>query len=197
MNETNESLKQQIADLIDGSYAYIGVKPTDTAQQILDLINEPTEAEKCQICDAKVKKYKSSMNIVITQALIKISRAVYIKAQNKPFTEANDIYISRLPKEIEMTHEERSNISKLRVHGLIAKVKENDEVKRGRWLITRQGWAYLRGEEITNTVTHFRNRVIDRSDDKTTIGEVMTGAEYSNTLETLRQELAKLPEDLQ
>lgn len=197
MNEANESLKQAIANLIDSSYAYIGVKPEETAQQILDLVNEPTEVGKCQICDANVTKYKSTINIVMTNALIKISRAVYIKAQTTAFTEANDIYVSRIPKTIELTHAEKTNLNFVRLHGLIAKVTKDGKVQRGRWLITKRGWAYLRGEAVPATLTHFRNRVISREDETITLLQVMYDGKYSNTLETLRSELAQLPEDLQ
>lgn len=47
----------------------------------------------------------------------------------------------------DLSHSDYANFPKLRYHGLITpgRDKAGNRIK-GRWLITRNGWAYLRGE---------------------------------------------------
>ena len=59
------------------------------------------------------------------------------------------------------THNERSQLSKMRQHGLIVQPKNAEGVKKARhWLITTKGWQFLRGEDIPAKVVVFDNQVL-------------------------------------
>ena len=62
-----------------------------------------------------------------------------------------------------------SNFTKLRFHGLVAKV----DGKRGCWLITARGGQFLRGEiAVPASVKTFRNKVLEHSTDLIHINEL-------------------------
>lgn len=55
-----------------------------------------------------------------------------------------------------------NNWQKLRYHGLIAKTD-----KRGEWLITKNGWAFLRGDiSLPSYVVIGDNRITEHSDER-------------------------------
>lgn len=57
-----------------------------------------------------------------------------------------------------------NNFQKLRYFGLVHHVKDQDgNRKAGRWLITRNGWAFLRGDlAIPDFVMTFRNKIYSK-----------------------------------
>jgi hypothetical protein len=166
--------------------------------KIMDVIQEPDEDGKCQVCEAKILKYNRHLAKVMIFALVKIERGVHMKyAQSHDFTLANNINVSRLPEHIKLTHPERCVLTIMRHHGLVAKVKDDGKIDAGHWLITKKGWSFLRGEAIPEVVTTFRNRVIDHGEEMVTISDVLRGGDYSDTLATLSKELANLPGDLE
>jgi hypothetical protein len=70
-------------------------------------------------------------------------RMLRMAADHVVATGRNDFKKSDLPAQ---NHNEYANFQKLRYHGLIAKVLVSTGKSRDRWLITRRGWAFLRGE---------------------------------------------------
>lgn len=167
--------------------------------KILEAIQEPDEDGKCKVCTANVKRDKHALAKVMCHALIKTARAVHYKMTDygKTFSEANDIRYRHMPGDMALKVDEASNWTKLHFHGLVAMVKAEGAKKRGRWLITKKGWAFLRGEPIPASVTTFRGNIVERDPETTTIKEVLRDSAYSDTLETLQREIATLPEDLQ
>lgn len=190
-NRIEAQLRKHLPTVTPGSFLM-----TTIVDEFAAALTEPDQNNQCVLCQANLEKYNTGISIAMIEALIKISKAVYRKSQTRPFTEANDINVARLPGELELTHVERCSLTMLRHHGLIAKVKEAGKIKLGRWLITKKGWDFLRGEEVPDTVTTFRNSVIDHSITTTTIGDVLRSGNYSTTLETLDRVLAELPKDL-
>lgn len=76
------------------------------------------------------------------------------------------------------------NFPSLRYFGLITPVKDRQTGQpiKGRWLITRNGWAFLRNEyQIHKEVTIKNNTIVNRSDELVSIVEVYRGAEYVQT----------------
>lgn len=129
------------------------------------------QAHRCQHCGASLKAYWHKVTPGLVSALLKINKAVNMKKKN-------DIMIDKLPELIALTHVERCNWQKLRLHGLIARVKEGGEVKRGRWLITRKGHDFLSGHQISESVKSFRNRVVGHSANLITISEALESTPY-------------------
>lgn len=78
------------------------------------------------------------------------------------------------------------NFGALRYHALIAKVRDRNTKKpiKGRWLVTRQGWAFLRGElKISKFVLVKDNHIVPNSHSQQTIGvrDVYYGSEAITT----------------
>ncbi len=81
-------------------------------------------------------------------------------------TEVNDFKKSDIAEMLE--NSAYGNFQKLRYHGLVtpARDKAGNRV-RGRWLITRNGWAFLRGElDLPKFVLVRNNHVVDGSHSK-------------------------------
>jgi hypothetical protein len=70
-----------------------------------------------------------------------------------------------------------NNFQKLRYHGLIHYVTNRQgERKAGQWLITRNGWAFLRGEiELPYYVLIKNNHIQSRADLLINVRDVMRG----------------------
>jgi hypothetical protein len=80
-----------------------------------------------------------------------------------------------------LDHNHRSSLSKLRQHGLIAKVKgDNDRQIAGHWLVTRKGYAFLNGSEVETRVEIFNNTVLGHTDGTTNIHEVLKADKLAN-----------------
>lgn len=91
-------------------------------------------------------------------------------------TMSNDFMVRDIskPEEYSMFH----NFQKLRYHGLVAPARDGVGRKiKGRWLITRNGWAFLRGDiELSKYVLVSGNHIKERSDEKTTCNRVAQGS---------------------
>ena len=110
------------------------------------------ENEKCAHCGASMKIYKHSLTIGIVETLKKVALAIKTKGEN-------DIH---LQKEVELTNNQYNNFQKLRYFGLVHHVKKDGKVKAGRWLITRNGWEFLKGNmRIRRWTKTFRNQIYE------------------------------------
>lgn len=163
--------------------------PAIFTQEVMDIITNISDGEKrCVRCNASTKRYWHKLTPGLVSALVKINKAVNLKKEN-------DIRIDRIPKDIALTHVERCNWQKLRLHGLIARVRFFGQVKRGRWLITRKGFRFLHGKEIPSRVLSFRNRVVGHSDEMTTITDVVRSTPYFESIEDIRFEYPEPKEE--
>jgi hypothetical protein len=125
--------------------------------------------EHCEHCGARLKKYWHGLSQGLVRTLIKIYKGVADKKEN----------MINPHHELDLTTVEHMNMTKLRFHGLIAKVKEDGEVQRGFWLITQRGADFLKGQiQVPSRVQTFRNKVVDHSTDLVTITDVMRDAVY-------------------
>lgn len=60
-----------------------------------------------------------------------------------------------------------NNWQKLRYHGLIAHVTENGIKQRGKWLITNNGWAFLRGDiSLPKFIMIGENHIVEKSNEQ-------------------------------
>lgn len=75
-----------------------------------------------------------------------------------------------------------NNFQKLRYHGLIAKAKVDGQLVRNEWVITRNGFRFLRGViSLPKYVLIKQNHVVERSDLLVNLTEVWRGAPYLET----------------
>lgn len=122
----------------------------------------------CEACGARCKKYWHGLSQGLVRTLIKIYKGISDKKENS----INPYH------ELQLTTVEHMNMTKLRFHGMIAKVKEEGEVQRGYWLITQKGAGFLKGARVPTRVQTFRNHVVGHSEDDINITEVMRDAVY-------------------
>lgn len=126
---------------------------------------------KCTHCHHSINIYSYPINKVMVAFLRSMARAT-------DETGSREVDVEK----VSVIHHERTQITKLRVHGLIAKVKDADGHHRARmWLITSKGWDFLRGQEIPRKVIIYNNQVIGHSPETVTIGRIDGGsAEYES-----------------
>lgn len=69
-----------------------------------------------------------------------------------------------------------NNFQKLRYHGLVHHVTVNGQKKRGHWVITRNGWAFLRGElALPSYVLVQNNKIVAWADERVRLKDVWYG----------------------
>lgn len=126
----------------------------------------------CPICGQTLKKaHKESMSRAKLTMLKTAADYVITHERNEvPATVFHDI-------------SSYNNFQKLRYHGLIHywRNSQGNEV-RGKWLITRNGWAFLRGElSIPKYIIVKNNHLESRSDTLVSVRDVYYGSEILQT----------------
>ena len=123
----------------------------------------------CINCGASMAEYIRELDIFAAILLKGMGRIVKQRVEaGMPFTEANKVHIAG-EQSIPFGSKLYANItSKL---GLIAKLKEPG---KSRWVITKRGFAALRGEAVPARVVIFRGRILERPEETTTLQEVFT-----------------------
>lgn len=121
--------------------------------------------ERCEHCGARLIEYKVPITKGLAQALIKLRRLEVATGKREIWLEHDD-----RGTDFELTQNERRNMSRLRFLALA----RYTEPHSGKWLITRRGYKFLRGEEIPRYVWIFRNRIVEdkRTDETTNIRRV-------------------------
>lgn len=121
-----------------------------------------------------MKKYWHRLTPGLVKALARFYAAICDKGENDL-----DIHSELDKTPFAFSHVQKSNWQKLRLHGLVARVHEDGEVKKGRWLITRRGVDFLLGRvEIPCRVQSFRNRVVEHDSSSVGIKDVMGTTPY-------------------
>lgn len=117
----------------------------------------------CDRCLRVIKVYKYQ----VSKTMAKIMREM-AKATKGTGERAIDM------ETLDLTHTERSQLSKMRQHGLIVQPKDDRGVKKPRhWLITTKGWQFLRGEQIPAKVVVFDNQVLGHEGGTTDIRRLL------------------------
>lgn len=126
--------------------------------------------EKCICCGAGMEEYNYKFDTM--DAVLLIEMAYRLKVQlglGNVFNEANKIKISNL-RPIASIKNRTTHCSKL---GLIAKLQsKSGKQVSGTWVITRRGFAALRGDPVPYIVTVFRGAIIERDSSNVTIGGI-------------------------
>lgn len=118
---------------------------------------------KCPSCHQTIKIYRYGLNKTIASFM----RAMADAARD---TGVNDIDVST----ISLSYSVRTQITKLRLHGLVARVKNEAGVQiPNRWLITNKGWDFVNGKPIPSKVVVYNNQVLGHDDGQITIHQIM------------------------
>jgi hypothetical protein len=76
-----------------------------------------------------------------------------------------------------------NNWQKLRYHGLIWHYTGAGVTKRGKWIITTNGWRFLRGQlQLSKYVLIRGNHIVEHSPDTIGVKDVYRGAEEITTI---------------
>lgn len=120
---------------------------------------------RCTHCEQTIKVYRYG----ISESMVAVLRAM-AKATTPNTGRAVDV------DTIELRHSERTQLTKLRFHGLVAKVKNEDNTQVARhWLITRKGWQFLGNEDVPAKVVVYNNQVLGHSGGLTSIKRIAGG----------------------
>lgn len=119
----------------------------------------------CPTCGASGKTHRITITPAVVKTLIKLRRLQHA-------TGKKEIWLSHDDKgtELELTFNERSNMSRLRFLNL-ARYTESHS---GRWFVTRNGNRFLNGQGMPKEVWVFRNRILDerRTEELVTISDI-------------------------
>lgn len=131
------------------------------------------DPSQCPSCQASMVQYRYEVNYVAIKLVKEMAKVVERKLhEGLSFNEANKV---KVHDDLNVSYGIKSYTTTTRQLGLIAKVKDDDgkhDHKAG-WLITKRGWDLLRGEEIPKGVVCFRNTIVERSEETTTMAEVL------------------------
>lgn len=122
--------------------------------------------------------------------LVKLAHKETINKQKLQMLKAAAEYIKRTGvndfrlAELDQDANRYTNFQKLRYHGLVHYGRDKAGNRRkGHWLITRNGWAFLRGElEIPKYVLVKDNHITSRADTTLGVRDVYRGSEAITTL---------------
>jgi hypothetical protein len=117
----------------------------------------------CNHCGQTIKIYRYSLN----KSLAIFMRAMADAVRN---TGANSVDIGTL----ELPYSVRTQITKLRLHGLVARVKDGTGTQVARhWLITHRGWNFVNGNALPKQVIVFNNQVLGHDGGLVTIHSIL------------------------
>jgi DNA-binding PadR family transcriptional regulator len=117
------------------------------------MAKESYEPEKCELC-TQTTTYILSIDRGTTVFLKAIARAIQIKGINiininkEMMVDARDWSYEKAVREGKITANIRSNIRRLKAHGLVAKYLEDGKHNRGNYVLTRKGAQFLKGKRI-------------------------------------------------
>lgn len=124
-----------------------------------------TEHQVCDHCGSHVSFRWESITPGLCRTLIKFYAAICAKGKNEV----------HLQKEVDLSKSEFTNFQKLRYFALARKV----EGRSGYWFLTWQGRDFLRNQyKIRKQVRISQNRIVDRSEETVSIGEVLNTEPY-------------------
>lgn len=119
----------------------------------------------CDKCHQTIKIYRYRVNKVHCEFLKAMANAVRD-------TGINDVDIST----IGIAYSTRTQCSKIRQHGLIARIKDERGVQLPRrWLITHKGWQFINGAAIPGKVVVYNNQVLGHDGDPVTMLQILGG----------------------
>jgi hypothetical protein len=114
----------------------------------------------CTHCYQSIKVYRYSISTNMVNTLKVIAKASRMGG--------DIIDVGKLT----LDHNERSQLTKIRLHGLIAKVKKDGHQIPRHWVVTTKGWQFLGGEDIPAKVVIYNNQVLGHDGGTTNIKRV-------------------------
>lgn len=123
----------------------------------------------CEHCGQRIRDaHNETLNKMLLTGLQRAARIVMD-------TKVNDVDLHDLVDDYNVYN----NFQKLRYFGLVHHVTDKEGRKmRGHWLITRNGWAFLRGEKEVHKWVKIRdNHILERSPELIGVKDVYRGSD--------------------
>lgn len=138
-----------------------------TLEQIQELVKlADANNGHCDKCHRVLNIYRYNANKVMAHILRTMASATHEGGR------AIDV------DKLNLRHSERTQLTKMRFHGLVAKVKENGVQVPRHWIITNKGWKWLKGEPIQQKVLVYNNTVIGHEGELITIKRAIGESEF-------------------
>ena len=134
-------------------------------EQALENIKTPDG--KCKCCGRVLSLYKYRIvpsMVCLLRDMARVTQRQISAGQSNP----RQVDMSNIGRPYSI----KAQATKLRLHGLIAKVKEGKNQKRRTWIITKKGWMFLGGEPIWAQVIVFNNTVLGHADELVNLSQV-------------------------
>jgi len=131
-------------------------------------------SERCNHCGQRIQMQRKE---VLGAGKIRMLKAA---ASHVMATMQNDFMVRDIsaPEEYKLY----SNFHHLRFHGIVAKVKKDGKVVPRHWLVTRNGWAFLRGDiPLPKYVLVKDNAIQSRADQTIYLKDRLGGEDYIQT----------------
>lgn len=151
-----------------------------TDEEVKELLMVASENNgKCDRCQRKISIYRYPINKQAAEVL----RAMREEVER---VGANEVNFSKL----NLPYRLESQRTKMRLHGLIARVQKDGRKIRNTWLITTKGADFLSGEPIDKTVVVFDNQLLGHEGEKITVHSLNDDAGYAEEpIETKQAEV--------
>jgi hypothetical protein len=133
-----------------------------------------TAVEKCHSCGQEIKQaHKETLNK-------KLLTGLQLAAQKVIATNANDVNLHDFVDDYNIYN----NFQKLRYFGLIHYYRDRSGRRvRGHWLITKNGWSFLRGElDVHKWVKVRENHIVEYSPELINVRDVYRGSDIVVTV---------------
>lgn len=114
----------------------------------------------CSSCGQTIKIYRYG----ISNSMVRVLKAM-ARASDYP---GKPIDADKL----ELKHSERTQLTKMRFHALVAKVKEDGHQVPRQWVITTKGWQFLGNKPVPAKVLVYENQVLGHDGGETSIRRV-------------------------
>lgn len=126
----------------------------------------------CTHCHQVIKIYRYG----ISDSMMRVLRAMADRT-NEQLRIANISKNREVDADtLDLKHSERTQLTKMRFHGLVAKVKVDGVQKPRHWVITTKGWDFLGFKPIPAKVLVFNNQVLGHDGGVVTIDRIYGGA---------------------
>lgn len=137
------------------------------------LVNIPQLQDRtsCANCGGSMAEYVFEFDLLDALLLLAMARAVRSRTEYDDFTEANQVRVQDMT---DSTYAVRSRTTQCAKLGLIAKMRgQNGKQIPGTWVITKRGFAALRGEPVPRSVRVWHGQILERTEELMTISEAL------------------------
>lgn len=110
----------------------------------------------CTHCEQTLKIYRYGISESMVRVLREMARRTKLQLDgNDKAGRVIDVDAT-----LNLKHSERTQLTKMRFHGLVAKVKEDGRQIPRHWIITTKGWNFLGNEAVPAKVIVYNNQVL-------------------------------------